>query len=181
MAKFLEKTMLGLATLVFCATTSFANDQHCQSDVGDDEAATPGNEFEVPRDGTVIHSRTSLQWAKCALGQSWSRDFCTGQARSMTWNQANEAVERLNRSGELGGYTDWRLPSRSDLESIVETCREAPSINENIFPNTPWAGFWSSSLDTGDAATAWFVGFYKGLTFDYSRESSYRVRPVRNR
>lgn len=181
MAASLSRVLFILALLMVAITPALGVDRHCQEDVGEDEASTPDDAFELPRDGTVIHSRTGLQWAQCALGQSWSRDFCTGQATSMSWDQANAAVASLNRSGELAGYTDWRLPSRSDLESIVETCREAPAINENIFPNTPWAGFWTSSLDTGDPNTAWFVGFYSGLAFDYSRASSYRVRPVRNR
>jgi hypothetical protein len=181
MTSILLRAMVVLALLMFTAATASAVDRHCQDEVGEDEAATPDDAFELPRDGTVIHSRTGLQWAQCALGQSWSRDFCTGQATSMTWDQANAAIDALNRSGELAGYTDWRLPSRTELESIVETCREAPAINENIFPNTPWAGFWTRSLDTGDPATAWFVGFYGGLTFDYSRAAGYRVRPVRNR
>jgi len=181
MNAFLARAAIFLALLTLNATASLAVDRHCQEGVGESDPATPADAFELPRDGTVIHSPTQLQWAQCALGQSWSRDFCTGQATSMDWDQANEAVVALNRSGELAGYTDWRLPSRTELESIVETCREAPAINENIFPNTPWAGFWTRSLDTGDPETAWFVGFYGGLAFDYSRDSSYRVRPVRDR
>jgi hypothetical protein len=148
---------------------------------GEREARTPDSEFELPRDGTVIHLPTNLQWAQCALGQSWSRDFCTGSATSMAWDEANAAIEALNQRGDLAGYTDWRLPSRGELESIVEDCREAPTINETIFPNTPWAGFWTSSLDTEEEGQAWFVGFYYGLSFGYSRDSSYRVRPVRTR
>jgi len=168
-----------LAIYFLSAPQSWAVDSHCMGGIGEDEARTPDSEFELPSDGTVIHGTTELHWAQCALGQSWSRDFCTGSATSMTWNEANEAIDALNQSGELAGYTDWRLPSRVELESIVENCREAPAINENIFPNTPWAGFWTSSLDTEEEDHAWFVGFYYGLTFEYSRDSSYRVRPVR--
>jgi hypothetical protein len=173
-----ELRAVAIISLLFWTPTALA-DTHCEAGVGDDDAITPAHEFELPGDGTIIHSRTQLQWAQCALGQRWRRDFCGGQASSMTWDQANEAIARLNRSGELGGYRDWRLPSRVELETIVETCREAPAINDDIFPNTPWAGFWTGSLDTGDPRTAWFVGFYRGLTFDYSRDAGYRVRPVR--
>jgi len=169
-----------LMTLLLVLRPALA-DSHCQAGVGEDEAATPSHAFELPGNGTVIHSQSNLQWAKCALGQSWSRDFCGGQAISMSWDQANAAVEALNQEGGLAGYRDWRLPTRGELESLVETCREAPAINENIFPNTPWAGFWTRSIDTGDPRTAWFVGFYGGVTFEYSRAASYRVRPVRDR
>ncbi|MEN1727750.1 MAG: DUF1566 domain-containing protein [Pseudomonadota bacterium] len=179
-ASFIRNTTL-LAALLLIAPAALAQDRHCQGGIGEDESSTPDTAFELPRDGTVIHSRTRLQWAQCAMGQSWSRDLCEGQATSMTWEEANTAVDALNQNGELAGYTDWRLPSREDLENIVELCREAPAINENIFPNTPWAGFWTSSLDTEEENHAWFVGFYYGLAFEYDRGSSYRVRPVRSR
>ncbi|AKS42612.1 Lcl C-terminal domain-containing protein [Wenzhouxiangella marina] len=175
------RTTLTLLLLMAFSTATVAQDSHCQLGIGEDEASTPSDEFELPRDGTVIHVRTDLQWAQCALGQGWSRDSCTGQAESMTWSEAQTAIDELNRTGELGGYTDWRLPTREELETIVEKCREAPAINDDIFPDTPWAGFWTSSLDTEEEGDAWFIGFYYGLTLEYSRDSSYRVRPVRYR
>ncbi len=177
----LSRAAVFLTLIVLATPAALAFDRHCQGGTGEDEPTTPDTDFELPRDGTVIHDSTNLQWAQCALGQRWSRDFCTGQATSMSWDEANMAVDELNQNGDLAGYTDWRLPSREELETIVELCREAPAINENIFPNTPWAGFWSSSLDTEEEDHAWFVGFYYGLAFEYSRESSYRVRPVRSR
>jgi len=171
------------ASLLIAGVSSqaVADESHCESGVGERRAATPTSEFELPRDGTVIHSRTGLQWAQCALGQAWEREACNGQATSLSWSEAVDAVAELNRSSRLAGFNDWRLPSRQELESIVENCREAPAINENVFPNTPWAGFWTVSTDTTEENHAWFVGFYYGLTLEYSQDSSYRVRPVRTR
>lgn len=169
-----------LLSTILAIPPALANESHCEAGKGVARASTPTGEFELPRDGTIIHSRTGLQWAQCSLGQSWSRDFCTGQAQPFDWSAAREAIEQVNQSGELGGYRDWRLPTREELESIVEKCREAPSINENVFPNTPWAGYWTSSTNTSQATQAWFVGFYYGLALEYSRASSYRVRPVRD-
>ena len=184
---------LGLATAIFISAVSTGvaqddrqsdrqNDQpHCQDDAGEREASTPDSQFELPRDGTVIHRTTELQWAKCALGQTWSRESCTGQATSFRWPDANQSIENANESGDLSGYTDWRLPTRQELESIVERCRTAPAINTRIFPNTPRTGFWSSSLDTENDNHAWFVDFYSGHSLEYLRGASYRVRPVRSR
>jgi len=176
-----QSAAIALLTIIVTIPAALANESHCEAGVGEQRASTPTSEFELPRDGTIIHSRTRLQWAQCALGQSWSRDFCTGQAQPFNWENARDAVEQVNQSQELGGFSDWRLPTREELETIVETCRQAPSINENVFPNTPWAGFWTSSTDTAEANQAWFVGFYYGLPLEYSRDASYRVRPVRSR
>ena len=157
-----------------------ASERHCQSDIGQTRANTPSSEFELLRDGTVVHRRTGLQWAQCALGQSWSRDHCGGTAQSFSWNGARRAIDELNANGALGNFNDWRLPTQLELESIVESCREAPAININIFPNTPSAGFWTANADTTEAEQAWFIGFYYGLAYEYASGASYRVRPVRN-
>jgi len=161
--------------------TAQADDSHCQPGIGQKRADTPSTEFELPRNGTIIHSRTGLQWAQCALGQSWSRDFCAGQATPFRWDDARQAIERLNTSGVLGGFSDWRLPTRRELETIIERCRENPTINTSIFPDTPSAGFWTGSRNTVSGANAWFVGFYSGRSLQYSRNASYLVRPVRTR
>lgn len=45
----------------------------------------------------------------------------------------------------LGQLSDWRLPSRDELETIVLTTTTAPSIDEEAFPNTPSDPFWTST------------------------------------
>ncbi len=174
-------TSLFFISLAFIVGPALAGEGHCEPGVGEERANTPAGAFEFLRDGTVIHSDTNLQWAQCAIGQDWGPDSCTGIADVFTWDDAKAAVEAFNRNGGVGGYTDWRLPTVDELETIAEHCREAPAINTTIFPDTPWAGFWSSSDGNDNAEHAWFVGFYYGLSFEYSRSASYRVRPVRSR
>jgi hypothetical protein len=160
---------------------ALADEGHCQRGIGETRANTPAGAFELPRDGTVIHSTTNLQWAQCAIGQDWTRDGCSGNAEVFSWEDAQSAIGAFNRNGGVGGFSDWRLPTVEELETVVEHCREAPAINTTIFPDTPWAGFWTSSDGNDDPEYAWFVGFYRGLSFEYSRSASYRVRPVRSR
>lgn len=166
--------LLGLVSL-----TALASDRHCQDAIGSARPDTPGHQFELPGNGTVIDSKTGLQWAQCAIGQSWSDGRCDGPARAFTWAEARRAIDGLNSTGALAGLTDWRLPSRSELESLIETCREAPAINTVIFPDTPAAGFWTRSASTNNIDHAWFVGFYAGVALEYRRDTRYRVRPVR--
>ncbi|MGY6587883.1 MAG: Lcl C-terminal domain-containing protein [Wenzhouxiangella sp.] len=159
-----------------------ANDRHCQTDVGENRATTPTADFQRLNDATVVQQRSGLQWSKCALGQRSNNQFCEGRATAMSWQEATAAVAELNANGGLAGHTDWRLPTRQELETIVERCREAPAINEDIFPNTPWAGFWTSTLDDVEEENqAWFVGFYRGLSYPFAKSASYRVRVVRDR
>ena len=175
---FTSLLFFGLAAI---ATPALADQSHCERGVGENRAKTPASAFELLRDGTVVHTATDLQWAQCAIGQEWNRDSCTGTAEVFTWEDAKAAIDAFNRNGGMGGFTDWRLPTREELESIAEHCREAPAINTMIFPKTPWAGFWTSTNGDANHEFAWFVGFYYGLAFEYSHSASYRVRPVRNR
>ena len=169
--------------LVFSAVLSLpalAADDHCQPGVGSARSATPTERFERPGNGTVIDRSTTLQWAQCAIGQSWSGGRCEGPARALTWAEARRAIDGLNATGALAGLTDWRLPSKSELESLVETCRQAPAIHTGVFPDTPATGFWTRSSSRENVDHAWFIGFHSGIALAYRRDTPYRVRPVRD-
>lgn len=169
------------------ATSAIAQNSHCQGGVGRNNPTTPSSAFVDQGDGTVTHSETGLQWSRCAIGQQFAGGDCDGRAQVFFWEEAADAVAQLNDRGGIGGHTDWRLPTLSELLTIVEECREAPAINPEIFPKTPWTGFWTVTMEEGTAGgdgsesnpQAWFVGFYKGLEYPYDIFSSYRVRPVR--
>jgi len=188
---------------------ALGDDSHCEDGVGSNNPTTPDREFIDMDNGVVQHARTGLQWARCAVGQTWSSGRCRGAADVFLWNEAKAAIDQLNRTGRVGGHGDWRLPTVEELATLIEECREAPAINTDIFPNTPWSGFWTSTLhfdgrnrvddydpehvavNAKDGAheddeerdiypeEAWFVGFYRGLEYPYDIKSSYRLRPVR--
>lgn len=168
-----------LLSLVF-SVSAWANDRHCQANIGENRATTPDSLFQQQANGTVVLPRENLQWTQCALGQQANGQFCEGRATALNWQDANAAVAELNANGGLAGFSDWRLPTREELEAIVERCREAPAVNERIFPNTPWAGFWSATIEESEENQAWFVGFYRGLSYPFDKSANYRVRLVRN-
>ncbi len=152
---------------------------HCEDGVGERSASTPDSRFEVREDGTVVDRETRLQWARCSVGQSFNGTGCNGRALAFTWPGAGRAVEQVNNERMIAGFSDWRLPTHNELTGIIERCREAPSINPRVFPDTPWAGFWTGTVEDEEERMAWFVGFYRGLDYPYVYESAYRIRPVR--
>lgn len=80
---------------------------------------------------------------------------------------------------EFAGHTDWRLPNKNELASLVEQHCHGPAIDTRYFPNTPGGWFWSSSPYAGGPGYAWFVGFgYGGVGNDF-KVSAYHVRLVR--
>lgn len=68
-------------------------------------------------------------------------------------------VQWVNSQG-LCGANDWRMPSRSELLSIVHNGRLDPAIDTDYFPNTMLGNFWTSS--PSDAYAAWVVNARTG-------------------
>ncbi len=98
-------------------------------------------------DGTVTDNITRLMWQQAvAPGQ-------------YTLSQAGAYCPTLT----LGGYNDWRLPTRIELLSIVDVERSDPAIDTTYFPSTPSTSFWSSSLLPDNHTQVWSVSFARGI------------------
>jgi hypothetical protein len=144
--------------------------------------STPLSDFTDYLNGTVTHAKTGLMWKQCAEGQTWSNGVtCTGTATTANWADALKAANTANTAA-FAGYTDWRLPNKKELASIVEDCGYEPAINQTAFPATPrWWPFWSGSSYAPNPAYAWTVRFqdYGGLTVQGYKASGNFVRLVR--
>ncbi|MFC1857397.1 DUF1566 domain-containing protein, partial [Thermodesulfobacteriota bacterium] len=80
----------------------------------------------------------------------------------------------------FGGFSDWRLPTREELRSIVDYGRYIPAISTDYFPNTVASNYWSSTTFASNIYYAWHVYFYNGYdNYSYGKSYSYYVRAVR--
>lgn len=129
-------------------------------------------------DGTVSDSETGLMWDQCSWGQSGS-DCSGGSASGHTWNEALNLAITANTANHKG-YNDWRLPSRTELESLVDITTFNPAIDTTAFPNTPSSWYWSSTVYTPDPAYAWGVNFDYGYTYAGGQSYDVHVRLVRS-
>lgn len=145
--------------------------------------------FSDNGNGTVMDNNTGLMWQKCSAGQS-TDDSCSGTATTFNWFQASGISDtNFNQSSQnacgalnLGNYTDWRLPSKKELMSIVDygVVNPGPTIKESFFPNTCASDYWSSTSDAANSEGAWGVNFYSGLAdYSYGKGSNHYVRCVR--
>ena len=125
-------------------------------------ADTPDARFTVTTD-TVTDVATGLVWKRCPEGLSGA-GCATGTALTGSWSDALARVAAVNAApATLGaGNSDWRLPNRTELASLVERKCVAPAINAGIFPGTPAQSFWTSSPYAQIANLAWFVDFNAG-------------------
>jgi len=152
------------------------------------------NRYRDNGDGTVIDMQTNLHWMRCALGQTWKKGNCTGEAGEYKWQQALDAAKGFN----YAGYRDWRVPSREELTGLVvcsngryeiddqeagtHSCQgnySSPTIDITAFPNTPTSYFWSASPDAGYSDGAWGVYFGNGYNYWNHRRYAGHVRLVR--
>jgi len=90
-----------------------------------------------------------------------------------------EAYAAAVNSAGLCGHTDWRLPKRRELQSIVDYGRIDPTIDTAYFPHTRSDGFWSSSPNANHSDDAWIVGFNGGGVGGGGRYNGGAVRLVR--
>ena len=97
-----------------------------------------------------------------------------------TSTDASGFVKAVNASN-LCGYSDWRLSTADELQSIVDysVALPGPAIDASVFPATPNDEFWSGSGDIINKNFAWSVSFKYGDGGPLSRDLKYYVRLVR--
>ena len=132
-------------------------------------------------DGTITDTRFKLMWMKCAQGQEGP--LCQGAVLTFTWEGAMSIPHALNQQGGFAGYTDWRVPTASELESLLQNGAEH-TICEAAFPNAPEIIFWSSTTIEGanssGAKDAWNVYFGTGSRGLNDQNNLFAVRLVRS-
>ncbi|MBN2725729.1 MAG: DUF1566 domain-containing protein [Deltaproteobacteria bacterium] len=156
-----------------CAFTDYCGQD---AQYGWDTQNTPDLRFNIDSDGAVVVDKiTDYFWQKCSAGQSEVE--CLGQAETMNWYQALDYCATLT----AGGYQDWRLPDRYEIQSIVDYSRQSPVFDEVIFINSPskfheiyemwWSEcYWSVTDYSGDSDVAWALLSNSG---DISEGSGY--------
>ncbi|MCX8517073.1 MAG: DUF1566 domain-containing protein, partial [Rhodoferax sp.] len=89
-------------------------------------------------------------------------------------------VVAVNTSG-LCGFTDWRLPTVKELQTLVNygVADPSPTIDTTLFPNTQGGYYWSSSRNVDINSHAWGVDFVHGLVGYSNRDFEDHVRLVR--
>jgi hypothetical protein len=120
---------------------------------------------------SVFDTVTGLEWEKDLSAQlfTWDPAAATGSAQSYCAN--------LSKNG-----TGWRLPSKIELESLVDFTRVSPSLAPS-FPSLGASGrFWSATpiATSGSTPLVWSVSFATGLAVPDSAGAGLSVRCVRS-
>lgn len=146
---------------------------------GDDGDLRKGYPRTLPRfvdngDGTITDNATGLMWVQdpYQIGGVWA---AAGNPTSMTWNNAIDNCLALN----YAGHTDWRLPNRIELISIVDLGRYSPAIDTTFFVGARSSWYWTSTALKNVPAWKWYVDFLNGNSERRHNSESRYPRPVR--
>lgn len=140
-------------------------------------------------DGTITDRLTGLMWEKL------SNDSSIHDMDNVYLNHtgAFAKIAALNLEA-YAGYSDWRLPNRRELDSILDLGRIFPAVGPAFHQGcsgscsvlacscTRSNPFWSSSTRHGMTDHVWVINFADGDVYEINRTggSSYGVRAVRS-
>lgn len=139
---------------------------------GQDGELQLGTPWPLPRfivngDQTVTDLLTGLVWTQNANQAGTTK----------TWQGALDYVKDLSQQNHLG-YSDWRLPNRKELMSLVNWGQSTSYawLNTQGFSSVQGNGYWSSSSIANNTRSAWFVDMFVGYVGDSGDNDNNKFR-----
>ncbi|MBT3922179.1 MAG: DUF1566 domain-containing protein [Nitrospina sp.] len=143
----------------------------------------PSNDprFQDNKDGTITDLKEGLMWKQIDIYQEkkvW-----------INWEEAQVFIEKFNKEA-YANHSDWRLPTRKELESLYEEDKDIPwkyYWTENVIHIDPIFGyssccFWSS--EGYKKKYAWGFNYIRGKSYPSMKGgpglSLSTIRPVRS-
>ncbi len=126
------------------------------------------NEFE-DRGEVVIDHAAARMWQK------------SGSSQYMTYNDVQKYIETLNQD-QFAGYNDWRLPTISELLTLLESEKQSNTLHLNPLFDAAQSWCWSADKrmsNKGSPEGAWNVNFHDGCVYWYQVEETLFARAIR--
>jgi alpha-tubulin suppressor-like RCC1 family protein len=125
-------------------------------------------------DGTILDKNTGLIWLKNANVSNLPLPF----------EGAKQYLQEMNSGKKPNfGYTDWRLPTINEIQTMVDKSRYYPALPvAHPFTSVQNHYYWSSSTGKDVVDYVWIMDIASGeMTMDYVSYCSYKfLWPVRS-
>jgi len=110
--------------------------------------------------------------------------------QTLSWNGAFEYIDSLNRE-VYGGHKNWKLPSREELETLVEHVKQQGFGSERVgtvaaglqalgMKNIKEDEYWTSTEHIYNSGEAWFVNMRNGGAGTGMKTLYFNILPVRS-
>jgi len=147
----------------------------------EDVIAVIMSEGSFTRDGDLISdSNTKLTWQDDEASKNTvkalvsSQNFYLGDYNNTMGDTAEMYCENLN----LGGHSDFRLPTITELKTLVNP--NSTKFVYDIFQNITKYNYWSSSISEMNEKDSWYLYTSLGYSDTHPRSYSLYVRCVRD-
>lgn len=140
--------------------------------------------YEIIIDKTLKEKKvkTSTNYTYPPLERDDIKQIVYDPATKLIWQDNSEAkntkkdwevAKRYCSNLSHAGYSDWRLPSIKELESLADYSR-FPNAYKKGFKNFTSSDYWSSSPYASHGSDAWYVYFkYGGSFFNFKTVKNY--------
>lgn len=162
------------------------NGDYLLPDTGQDRCYDHTQEITCPNPGEPFYGQDAQYHGPQPAYQDNGDGTVTDLNTGLMWQQDDDGIERMWQPAmnncedlRLAGHTDWRLPTRRELVSVVDYGRWLPAINTDYFPTCRLDEYWSSSPYVDYPDDAWLVDFVSGNAAHRKRSYYHYVRCVR--
>lgn len=125
--------------------------------------------WEVKTEKNISHEYV---WSEYLVGEAWFPEKLTDDVKD-----AFSYVKKLNAQ-MYGGFNDWRVPTREELETILTKEERNKYVNLPLSQNNS-NFYWSSTTDESRKHLAWNVYFNKSMGGENFKSDNRSVRCVR--
>jgi len=95
------------------------------------------------------------------------------------WKEAKDKyIKNLNKK-KYGGFSDWRLPNKDEIRSIIDYSRINPAVDTWYFPNCKSDFYWTAVPYNMQKPFIWGIFFGLGSGICYTPKAKRYVRAVR--
>jgi murein DD-endopeptidase MepM/ murein hydrolase activator NlpD len=117
-------------------------------------------------------------------------DVVVDHITGLTWQRVDDGIKRTWREAldycedlTFGGYSDWRLPKKKELQSIASYGVVDPALDSTYFSHSQRAhdDYWTATTLLGPGKAAWKVSFMNGQVGVGGENDHAYVRAVRGR
>ncbi|MEW6109819.1 MAG: DUF1566 domain-containing protein [Nitrospirota bacterium] len=130
----------------------------------------PVSRFEM-KDEAVLDRLTGLMWTQNANLVEFP----------VTWQESLDYIAGMNHLKTFG-FSDWRLPNRRELRSLMSHQTRKPALPEgHPFRNIFSGWYWTSTTAAINTAYAWYVHMEGARMFYGSKEQFFLIWPVRGK